>query len=252
MSIRIGHASRDENSKARGGNAGDQTGKEVCIRNWYSGGWEFLARAKDETISEKIAAACEAGCGNNSIGYDQNQRNTLNTQARAVDYDLSKIETACETDCSAFVSVCVQAAGVGLGYTNGNAPTTRTLKSALNATDAFDILTGSGYLNDSSNLRRGDILVKAGSHCVIVLDDGENATVAADTFPLLKKGCSGRTVQALQILLIGFGFDCGEHGADGRFGSDTESAVMSYQKANALAEDGEVGPRTWAAILGIR
>ena len=35
MSVKIGHASIDENNKASGGKSGDQTGKEICIRNWY-------------------------------------------------------------------------------------------------------------------------------------------------------------------------------------------------------------------------
>ena len=32
--IRLAHASIDENGKVSGGAAGDQTGKEVCIRSW--------------------------------------------------------------------------------------------------------------------------------------------------------------------------------------------------------------------------
>ena len=35
MSVMIGHASIDENGKARGGVAGDQTKREVCTRTWY-------------------------------------------------------------------------------------------------------------------------------------------------------------------------------------------------------------------------
>ena len=35
MSVRIGHASQDEHGRATGGSAGDQTGKELCIRQWY-------------------------------------------------------------------------------------------------------------------------------------------------------------------------------------------------------------------------
>ena len=35
MGIRIGHASISENGTTSG-KAGDQTGKEVCIREWYS------------------------------------------------------------------------------------------------------------------------------------------------------------------------------------------------------------------------
>ena len=36
MSVKIGHASIDERGKARGGAAGDQTGREVYTRNWYN------------------------------------------------------------------------------------------------------------------------------------------------------------------------------------------------------------------------
>ena len=54
MAIRIGHASIDENGKITGGASGDQNGKEVCIRNWYNGGWEFLARPKNAQVAEKM------------------------------------------------------------------------------------------------------------------------------------------------------------------------------------------------------
>ena len=36
MAVKIGHASIDERGKISGGKAGDQTGKEVCIRDWYN------------------------------------------------------------------------------------------------------------------------------------------------------------------------------------------------------------------------
>lgn len=38
MSVNIGHASIDENGLASGGVAGNQEGKEVCIRTWYNKG----------------------------------------------------------------------------------------------------------------------------------------------------------------------------------------------------------------------
>lgn len=249
MTIRIGHASIDENRKAKGGTAGDQTGKEVGVRSWYDGGWQFLARARSREIAGKIASACEAGCANPNVGYDQNQRNTLNTQARKVNYDLSKITVACETDCSAFVAVCVQAAGVDLGYTTGNGPTTRTLKSVLSKSGSFDIFTDSVYLTGAEKLRRGDILVKAGSHTVIVLDDGE--TVVSVELPQLAKGSRGECVKTLQILLIGWGFDCGSSGVDGKFGNDTESALKTYQKSKGLTADGCLDRATWHKIWGI-
>ena len=195
MTIRIGHASIDENGKATGGASGDQNGKEVCIRNWYNGGWEFLVRPKNNAVAEKMALACEAGCANNNIGYDQNQRNTLNTQARKVNYDLSKITTPCETDCSAFVSVCVLAAGVDLDY-EGNLPTTRTLQSKLTQTGAFEIYTDSQYLTGTDYLRRGDILCKAGSHTVMVLSNGAKAAPSASSSKSNATGSAACTVKA--------------------------------------------------------
>ena len=250
MAIRIGHASIDENGKISGGTAGDQNGKEICIRNWYNGGWEYLARTRDKSVAEKIASVCEAGCANPHIGYDQNQRNTLHDAAKKVSYDLSKIEESCEADCSAFVAVCVLASGVKFPDT-GNLPTTRTLKSVLTQTGEFDILTDSKYLTETAYLRRGDILCKSGSHTVMVLDSGIRVEENAVTFPILKKGCKGQSVKALQILLEGYGFFCGTWGADGDFGPATESALKSFQKSKKLPQDGQAGEKVWRILLGI-
>ena len=51
MSVKIGHASIDENNKARGGNAGDQTKKEVCTRTWYNKPWTSVIRPKDSSAA---------------------------------------------------------------------------------------------------------------------------------------------------------------------------------------------------------
>lgn len=68
---------------------------------------------------------------------------------------------------------------------------------------------------------------------------------------MLKKGSEGEAVKALQILLIGYGFSCGSYGADGDFGSATDKAVRSFQKAKGLVVDGVVGPKTWEKLLGV-
>lgn len=167
--IMVGSARIDEKGKAKGGAAGDQTGKEVCTQAWYKNGWNVLIRCKDPDKAEVIARSCEAGCSNPAIGYDQNQRNTLRTQAQAAGYDLSKITKACETDCSAFASVCAECAGIMIPYNGLNAPTTRTMRNAFKSTGEFEILTESKYLNSPDLLKRGDILVKEGAHTVIVL-----------------------------------------------------------------------------------
>ena len=77
MAVIIGSARIDENGRAHGGKAGDQTGKEVSTQNWYkhSKGWVVL-RAKDPKKAAKIAQAMRAACANDNIGYDQYQNQT--------------------------------------------------------------------------------------------------------------------------------------------------------------------------------
>lgn len=175
MSVLIGHASIDENGKAAGGIGGDQTKREVCTRNWYKASWDVLIRCTDSKMAEKMAKACEQACKNDKIGYDQYQRNTLHTQAKKVNYDLSKITTACECDCSSLICSCAIAAGVPEDklYIGGNMRTTRNMRDAFKKIEGFQILTDSKYLISDDYLKRGDILVNEGSHVVMVLKNGE-------------------------------------------------------------------------------
>ena len=177
MSVLIGHSSIDENGKAYNGQAGDQTKKEVCTRSWYNKSWDVVIRAKDAAMAEKMAIACEQACANDKIGYDQYQRNTLYTQAQKVNFDLSKITTACECDCSSLMCICAIAAGVPAGalYISGNMRTTRNMRSAFKNTGKFEILTDSKYLTDDAYLKRGDIIVNEGSHTIMVLSNGSKA-----------------------------------------------------------------------------
>ena len=64
---------------------------------------------------------------------------------------------------------------------------------------------------------------------------------------VLKKGCNGEPVGALQAILNAKGFDCGK--VDGDFGSKTDAAVRAFQKAKELSIDGSVGSATWTALL---
>lgn len=173
--MRIGHASLGE-SGIKNQKAGDQTQKEVCIREYYSKPWDYVLRAKDRKIAEKMAKACEDGCKNDCIGYDQNQRNTLKSQAVISNYDLSKIKVDCECDCSSFMTVCAECSGIKIPYNGSNAPTTSTMKNAFLSTGMFDILYEAKYISSPDYLMRGDILVKSGSHTVMVLDNGSKLT----------------------------------------------------------------------------
>ncbi len=77
----------------------------------------------------------------------------------------------------------------------------------------------------------------------------EDPNVCTVRLPILRMGDEGELVRAAQLLLIGRGFRCGIWGADGDFGSSTDKAVRRFQEANGLAVDGEIGIRTWCALL---
>lgn len=242
--VKIGNAANDENGKSKGGKAGDQTGKEVYIRDWYnrSKGWSHIIRPKSADVAEKIAIAMEQACQNDKIGYDQNQRTTLYFQARNCAWDLSKIDVACETDCSALVAVCVNAAGIEVSkdmYTGNQV-------EVLGATGKFEIITDSDMLKTSAFLKRGDIILGTG-HTAVVLSDGDRVKFCTVTLRELQKGDKGTNVKALQILLAGKGFN--PNGIDGIFGSGCVSAVKLYQKSKGLTIDGIVGKKTWEALL---
>lgn len=174
MSVTIGHASIDERGRARGGAAGDQTGREVCTRAWYNKPWTVVLRPKNAAVAEKMAKAMEAACANNNIGYDQSQRTTLFAQAQANGWNIAAIKTKCETDCSALIAVCVNAAGVTVSkdiYTGNE-------KQALINTGQFTAYTGRDYIASDAKLKRGDVLLGSG-HTAMVLSNGK-ASADAD------------------------------------------------------------------------
>lgn len=264
MAVRIGHASIDENGNASGGRAGDQTGKELCTRDWYTKGWNVLLRPVRADLAEKSAAAMEAACWNELIGYDQSGRNTLYQKAKAADFRLEDIDTACECDCSSLVHVCAIAGGANLTY-GSNGYTTRTMVKAFVASGDYVKITDSKYLTSDKYLKRGDILVKEGSHTVMVLDNGSGVEVVEPPvvnmpleddiaihysvrLPMLQKGMTNDTVKAMQILIA-------THGVYvplfGKFDDRTEAAVIEFQKAFNLKTTGKCDPDTWSALLGL-
>ena len=167
MSVKIGHASIDERNQGKGGKAGDQTGKEVCTRDWYDKGWNKVIRPKSANVAEQIARAMEAACANDKIGYDMNERNTLYREAKAKKWDISSITKPCETDCSALVRVCVCAAGIPIPDIF-----TGTAAKVLRGTGKFTVLTDTKYLKNDKYLKRGDILLRELHHTAVVLSNG--------------------------------------------------------------------------------
>lgn len=262
MAVYVGSARSDENGKAHSGKAGDQkNGKEVSTQKWYkhSKGWRVF-RAKDPAARDKIAAAMEAACNNEKIGYDQWQRHTLYKAAQKVGFDISKVKTACETDCSALVRTCLAYAGI-----KGIPESFRTynMPSAMLKTGKIAELKGSKYTDQSTYLGRGDILVTPVSgHTVVVLDNGAKYEPGAVPPPkeyalgerILRNGDEGKDVMQLQSYLVDLGYDLGNFGVnndgiDGDFGDTTEIQLKEFQKKHKLEVDGEYGPKSHKAML---
>lgn len=64
----------------------------------------------------------------------------------------------------------------------------------------------------------------------------------------LRRGMTGADVAALQADLISLNYSVGRWGADGEFGSATESALLAFQHDHGLVEDGIAGPKTYAKL----
>ena len=186
--ITIGSARIDENGNATGGKAGDQTGREVAEEKYYSHplGWIVL-RAKSVTVANKLAKAMKAACDNPYIGYDQSNRESLYLAAQKVGFDISKVTTPCETDCSALVRVCLAYAGIKVGIFN-----TVTEISVIMKTGQFDELPC-----DPNDLHIGDILVTKKQGHTVIVTSGKKAQTSTEL-----KGLS-KTVQAYGTVTAG-------------------------------------------------
>lgn len=252
--VMIGSARIDENGKAYGGKAGDQkSGREVSTQAWYlhSKGWRVF-RLKDPANAEKVAAAMEWACASDLIGYDQHQRNSLYNELKKYAFEKHYLSKAVETDCSALIRVCLAFAGIDVPadfYTGGMA------KQML-ATGEIIELTGSKYTDSPDYLGRGDILVtRTKGHTVAVLTNGEKYEGAVEVKPkefgvdVLREGDSGEAVRLMQDYLIKLGYDLGSYGADGDFGSKTETALEAFQIDKKLLVDGEFGEKSHAALM---
>lgn len=174
MAIKIGHASIDEKGKISGGKIGDQTGKEIFIRNWYSKPWNVYLECTDKKLADKAADYMEQICLDDNYGYDQGQRLTGYNSIVA---NKGKVKGGKgEFDCSSLVASCYKLAGLNISP----ALTTRNMRSALLATGKFKAYTGAKYIKSDEYAKRGGIYLKEGSHVVMALEDSKKSETVKD------------------------------------------------------------------------
>lgn len=65
--------------------------------------------------------------------------------------------------------------------------------------------------------------------------------------PIINQGDTGEAVREAQQLLAARGYTLD---VDGVFGSRTDKVVRSFQRSSGMDVDGDVGPKTWAALRG--
>ena len=189
--VKISNCGHDERGRYAGGKAGDQTGTEYQIMNWYSRPWLCVLRFNDAKIAAMIADMATKAAQNNLIGYDQgtsgnsNDRYSFWQHLKASNYDPAQITVACESDCSASTAAIVK----GAGYRLNNARlksvsiylTTRNMRAAMKIAGA-KVLTDRKYLTSGDYLKAGDILLNDNHHVAIAVTTGAKAnTLSAST-----------------------------------------------------------------------
>ena len=164
MKVLIGHASINEKGGVSGGRTGDQTGKEICIREWYNKPWDVLLICTDKKLAKRAAAIMEKICKNDRYGYDWNNRAT--GYVSILKHGIAKGKGS--FDCSSLVSACYKLAGLDINpYC-----TTRTLRKALLATGKFKAYTMYKHTSTPVYARRGAIYLAEGKHVVMALNKG--------------------------------------------------------------------------------
>lgn len=166
MANKFAWASIDERGKATGGKAGDQTGREVLVGNYYNFGQNQVIRYKEKKHGRKAGKIAKALANCNSIGYNQDERYQLPNLAAKCDWNYKKLLKALKTrkvncDCSSFASTVIN-----LAYGKKLIPisTTATIWNNCKPTKKFELLT---VAKARKKWHKGDMPNKANCHIII-------------------------------------------------------------------------------------
>lgn len=221
---KIVHAAGNEYGKATGGKPGDQTGREICAANYYNANWGVVLRYKDQKEQAPSHGADEP--------YEDAKENE--------DYYIVKYGDSLWSIAERFL---------------GNGSLYPLIKQANCMTSDY-IYPGMMLLLHPEGQEK-----EPGSSDAAEPDKPEEPAVEEPvdvpsgaymvSMRVLKNGDTGTDVKQVQRLIIATGYKMPKYGADGDFGSETESAVKKFQKANKLEVNGAVDKQTMAKLLGL-
>lgn len=160
---KIGHARSDIDKLP-----GDSSGKEVTKSNFtYSTSsnsvynWTYVFRPREISKANKAAYMCEKAINNNNIGYNSNAKKaygkdkSVDTLAKKVNYDLSKINTKCGLSCGDLICLCNHYAGLSTYYIGSGKQLAEKMK--------YDTNFITIKYTPKTLLYRGDVLITAHS-----------------------------------------------------------------------------------------
>lgn len=165
--MKVANCGHDENGKYRGGKAGDQTGHEWEIIDYYvpSYGWSYHFKWKDEELGKQFAELAKQSANNNNIGYCQDHRSTFEKQLKSSKWLPKDINVKCEADCSSGVIGLIHAIGYLNKITelkNFKATYTGNLYKYLKESTYFELTYDKHYL--------GEINLTPNHHINIIVD----------------------------------------------------------------------------------
>lgn len=161
-------ASIGENGKATGGKAGDQTGREVKVGDYYDFGQDRVIRFKSVLKGRKAAKFAKQLAENPNVGYNQNERYSLYRLANDCKWNTKALIKALSIypvncDCSSFVATVINLA---LGCKAVDCFTTGDMERVI-YTECPSYFKGLTVAQASKKWHKGDMPLKPYKHVII-------------------------------------------------------------------------------------
>lgn len=220
---KVVQASVNELGKTTGGKTGDQTGREIYVGWYYNFPWDCVLRytEKSEASDVKKPSVSEAPKEDAKDGVDY--------------YIVQQGDT--------LWGIAERFLG------NGNL---FPLLQQINALGGTTVYPGTMLLlhpedQDEKSSESEKESAKKGETPETEAPEGTYIV----SLKVLKKGMSGDFVQSMQKILMAFGCELPEYGADGDYGTETYNAVVKFQRDNGLPRHGCIDKYTMLKILGV-